>query len=68
LDRLPSALQRKDEIFRLLHEKTPAIFLDYDGTLTPIVDDPAEAKKNQEGYPTAGRELFGLYHQWPRLG
>ena len=41
---LPSALEKKDEIFRRLHERTPAIFLDYDGTLTPIVEDPAEAK------------------------
>lgn len=44
IDSLPSALEKKDEIFRLLHEKIPAIFLDYDGTLTPIVEDPAEAK------------------------
>jgi len=44
IDSLPSALGKKDEIFRRLHERTPAIFLDYDGTLTPIVDDPAEAK------------------------
>lgn len=44
LDRLPSALERKDEIFRQMHEKMPAIFLDYDGTLTPIVEDPAAAK------------------------
>jgi alpha,alpha-trehalase len=44
IDRLPSALEKKEEVFRLLHQKTPAIFLDYDGTLTPIVEDPAEAK------------------------
>ncbi|MFP3898607.1 MAG: trehalose-phosphatase [Dehalococcoidia bacterium] len=44
IDSLPSALAAKDEIFRQLHKKTPVIFLDYDGTLTPIVDDPAEAK------------------------
>jgi len=40
---LPSALERKDEIFRRLRERAPAVFLDYDGTLTPIVDDPREA-------------------------
>lgn len=40
---LPSALDRKDEIFRVLRKGSPAIFLDYDGTLTPIVQDPAEA-------------------------
>ena len=41
--RLPSALVKKDDIFRYLMEGTPAIFLDYDGTLTPIVQDPADA-------------------------
>ena len=43
IDSLPSALQRKDEILERLREKTPAIFLDYDGTLTPIVEDPKDA-------------------------
>ncbi|MFC2069321.1 trehalose-phosphatase [Chloroflexota bacterium] len=44
IDSLPSALGKKDEIFRRLHQRELAIFLDYDGTLTPIVEDPAEAK------------------------
>jgi len=44
IDSLPSALKKKDDISRILHEKSPVIFLDYDGTLTPIVEDPAEAK------------------------
>lgn len=45
LNRLPSALKRRDEIFGRLDEKSPpAVFLDYDGTLTPIVEDPAEAR------------------------
>ncbi len=43
LNSLPSALKRRDEIFRRVGENSPAIFLDYDGTLTPIVEDPAEA-------------------------
>lgn len=43
LDRLPSALDRKGEIVKRLRERTPAIFLDYDGTLTPIVADPEKA-------------------------
>jgi len=43
VDSLPSALEKREEIFRRLRERTPAIFLDYDGTLTPIVDDPAAA-------------------------
>jgi alpha,alpha-trehalase len=40
---LPSALEQKDEILERLRQRTPAVFLDYDGTLTPIVDDPNEA-------------------------
>ena len=43
IDSLPSALEKKEEILEQLRERTPAIFLDYDGTLTPIVDDPKEA-------------------------
>jgi alpha,alpha-trehalase len=43
IDSLPSALERKDEIFKQLQERAPAIFLDYDGTLTPIVEDPEDA-------------------------
>ena len=45
---LPSALERKDEIADLLAGVIPAVFLDYDGTLTPIVDDPAEAKLSED--------------------
>lgn len=40
---LPSALENQQEIRRLLKGRTLAVFLDYDGTLTPIVDDPARA-------------------------
>ena len=40
---LPSALSKKEEIFQSLKEGVPAIFLDYDGTLTPIVRHPSEA-------------------------
>jgi alpha,alpha-trehalase len=43
LDRLPSALDKEDEIVERLRAKTSAIFLDYDGTLTPIVEDPKKA-------------------------
>jgi trehalose-phosphatase len=31
---------RPEEIARRMHERQPAVFLDYDGTLTPIVDRP----------------------------
>ena len=37
---LPSALDRFQEIADRLSRKQPALFLDYDGTLTPIVQRP----------------------------
>lgn len=37
---LPSALARSEEIVGLAEGKRIAVFLDYDGTLTPIVDRP----------------------------
>lgn len=40
---LPNAIVRGDELARRLAGKIPAIFLDYDGTLTPIVDRPEDA-------------------------
>ncbi|NIP60880.1 MAG: trehalose-phosphatase [Gemmatimonadetes bacterium] len=40
---LPSALEREDEIARRIGSAVPAVFLDYDGTLTPIADDPGDA-------------------------
>jgi trehalose 6-phosphate phosphatase len=40
---LPHALTHKDELDRHLSERRPAVFLDYDGTLTPIVDRPEDA-------------------------
>jgi len=40
---LPHALRDRDELARRLAEKRPAVFLDYDGTLTPIVDRPEDA-------------------------
>jgi trehalose 6-phosphate phosphatase len=40
---LPHALEDGDELVRHLVGKTPAVFLDYDGTLTPIVDRPGDA-------------------------
>ncbi len=43
IDRLPSALRHVGEIEARADGKQVALFLDYDGTLTPIVDDPARA-------------------------
>ena len=40
---LPHALDDVDVVRGVLDGRPPAIFLDYDGVLTPIVDDPAAA-------------------------
>jgi trehalose 6-phosphate phosphatase len=40
---LPIALDRVDEVRAALRGRRPAIFLDYDGTLTPIVGRPEDA-------------------------
>jgi trehalose 6-phosphate phosphatase len=40
---LPHALTHGDELASRLSGKRPAVFLDYDGTLTPIVDRPEDA-------------------------
>jgi alpha,alpha-trehalase len=41
---LPSALQRINDIYGRLAGRTLAVFLDYDGTLTPIVRRPEDAE------------------------
>ncbi len=41
---LPLALDRTEEIRDLLSGRRPAVFLDYDGTLTPIVERPEDAR------------------------
>jgi trehalose-phosphatase len=40
---LPGALEHLEDIRRRLEHKNVAVFLDYDGTLTPIVDRPDRA-------------------------
>lgn len=40
---LPHALHQADQLRLRIGEKLPAVFLDYDGTLTPIVDRPEDA-------------------------
>ena len=40
---LPSALEAMEEIREEVRQKEAAVFLDYDGTLTPIVDSPDQA-------------------------
>jgi trehalose 6-phosphate phosphatase len=55
---LPHALEDGDELKRRLEGKRPAVFLDYDGTLTPIVDRPEDALIS-ESMRDAVRELAG---------
>ncbi len=50
---LPSALDRLDEFRARLTGKRLAVFLDYDGTLTPIVERPEDA-----ALPEATREVL----------
>jgi alpha,alpha-trehalase len=45
---LPSALERFEEIAAAVGGRRPAVFLDYDGTLTPIVDRPELAVLSPE--------------------
>jgi len=52
---LPSVFERRDEIAALLKGRRPAVFLDYDGTLTPIVDDPARALLPEEARRALGQ-------------
>src|SRR2546430_5816035 len=40
---LPNALERRHQPEARLAGRRPAVFLDYDGTLTPIVDRPEDA-------------------------
>lgn len=46
--KLPSATAEFQHIKRMFYDRMPAVFLDYDGTLTPIVDDPAHAQISSE--------------------
>jgi len=62
-ERRPPALCRWEELKERLRDRRPALFLDYDGTLTPIVSRPELAVLSEEGravlariaatYPTA---------------
>jgi trehalose 6-phosphate phosphatase len=42
------ALENREGIFRLFSGKRPVVFLDYDGTLTPIVERPEDAKLSDQ--------------------
>ncbi len=41
---IPNALDRMPEVAARLRGKPPAVFLDFDGTLTPIVERPEQAQ------------------------
>lgn len=69
-EELPSALDEKEHIFKQFKQRKPALFFDYDGTLTPIVSQPEDAVLSKamrqalvqlaEKYPLAvvsGRDL-----------
>jgi alpha,alpha-trehalase len=48
LGALPLALERPEEIRERLSGRRAAVFLDYDGTLTPIVERPEDARLEPE--------------------
>lgn len=48
ISELPSALERRQEIADRLAGREAVVFIDYDGTLTPIVDDPEDARLAEE--------------------
>lgn len=58
---IPAAGKRAGELRERLGRKRPAIFLDYDGTLTPIVEDPAAADLSEATRGT----LSALAGRWP---
>lgn len=45
---IPPVFSEKTELVELLRNNTPVIFLDYDGTLTPIVKHPEDALLSDE--------------------
>ncbi|MBW3576981.1 MAG: trehalose-phosphatase [Actinobacteria bacterium] len=45
---LPLAVDRPEDVEAALEGREPAVFLDYDGTLTPIVEDAADATLQDE--------------------
>ncbi|KAG0592914.1 hypothetical protein M758_1G281300 [Ceratodon purpureus] len=48
LEKHPSALKSFDRVIRHAHKKQIVVFLDYDGTLSPIVEDPERAFMSPE--------------------
>jgi trehalose 6-phosphate phosphatase len=50
---IPSAWDATDALTARLRGRRPAVFLDYDGTLSPIVENPADAVLGDEHAPRA---------------
>lgn len=48
-ENLPHALESMEKVFEKLQGKKPVLFFDFDGTLSPIVDDPEEATLPDRG-------------------
>lgn len=48
LEKHPSALSSFDDVIKHAHKKQVVVFLDYDGTLSPIVEDPERAFMSTE--------------------
>ncbi|MDK2846947.1 MAG: trehalose 6-phosphate phosphatase [Desulfuromonadales bacterium] len=57
-DDLPSALEDIEDIGKCIQDRQVVVFLDYDGTLTPIVERPELARLSEE-MRQALRELAG---------
>lgn len=47
-EQLPNVLEHLDDFFNILGDRKPSLFLDYDGTLTPIVPDPDKAQLSEK--------------------
>lgn len=59
--RHPSALTKFEHIMSASKGKQIVMFLDYDGTLSPIVDDPDSAFMSDAVRPSCARLLFFLH-------
>ena len=61
----PSAFDKFEEIIEAAIGKCIAVFLDYDGTLSPIVDDPECAFMSDEVYRSSIEILYyQILCQW----